>query len=161
MRDPRSGMRGRDLDRGIRDPGCGIRHPGTGPVVPLMVAEKYIPQRVRTLRKIKPAPCGAADSGIVVRTLREGFPHTADRVPQAAGWTPHTAEGTSAVCGKLNPHRAEPQTAGKLSAQCGKVFRIQRIGSRRQRDGLRIQRERYPQFAESTMTNFSSTQASF
>ncbi len=30
LRDPRSGMRGRDLVRGIHDPGYGIRHPGCG-----------------------------------------------------------------------------------------------------------------------------------
>ncbi len=57
-------------------------------------------------------------------------------------WWPRSIfRSGSAHCGKLNPHPAEPQTAGKLSARCGNVLRRQRNGSRRQRDELRILRK--------------------
>ncbi len=58
----------------------------------------------------------AADSGKVVRTLRQGFPHTAYRVPQEAEWTPHTAGRFSACYGgvlrTLRRGNTVPQCAG-------------------------------------------------
>ncbi len=56
-------------------------------------------------------------------------------------WLRSIFRSRSGYWGKLNPHPAEPQKTGKLSARCRNGLRRQRKGSHRQRDELRILRK--------------------